>query len=139
VGKKLVYRLYREEGLALRHKPRKRRRTALHRRDRFRPSDVNQTWSLDFVADQLADGRRFRALPVVDVFTRESLAIEVGQKVYFDETTKRSGNSSACIRLDAIALQSKSFLQHLAEHSWCSVLSNNEMTIGFKQRPSRTS
>jgi putative transposase len=38
-------------------------------------------WSLDFVADQLADGRRYRALTVVDVFTRESLAIEVGQSL----------------------------------------------------------
>jgi putative transposase len=38
-------------------------------------------WSLDFVADQLADGRRFRALTIMDVFTRESLAIEVGQKL----------------------------------------------------------
>ena len=38
-------------------------------------------WSLDFVADQLADGRRFRALTVLDVFTRESLAIEVGQRL----------------------------------------------------------
>ena len=36
---------------------------------------------MDFVADQLADGRRFRALTVVDVFTRESLAIEVGQNL----------------------------------------------------------
>lgn len=40
---------------------------------------ANQVWSLDFVADQLTDGRRFRALTIVDVFTRESLAIEVGQ------------------------------------------------------------
>ena len=88
VGKKLVYRLYREEGLALRRKPRKRRRTALHRRDRFRPSDVNQAWSLDFVADQLADGRRFRALTVVDVFTRESLAIEVGQKLKGEDVVR---------------------------------------------------
>ena len=38
----------------------------------------NQVWSLDFVADQLADGRRFRALTVVDIYTRESLAIEAG-------------------------------------------------------------
>jgi putative transposase len=38
-------------------------------------------WSLDFVADQLADGRRFRALTILDVFTRESLAIEVGQRL----------------------------------------------------------
>src|SRR3989440_7470935 len=81
VGKKLVYRLYREEGLTLRHKPRRKRRTALHRRERFRPTAPNQVWSLDFVADQLADGRRFRALTILDVFTRESLAIEVGQRL----------------------------------------------------------
>jgi putative transposase len=40
-----------------------------------------EVWSLDFVADQWADGRRFRALTVVDVFTRESLAIEAGQSL----------------------------------------------------------
>ena len=81
VGKKLVYRLYREEGLTLRHKPRRKRRAALHRRARCRPTAPNEVWSLDFVADQLADGRRFRALTIMDVFTRESLAIEVGQKL----------------------------------------------------------
>ena len=81
VGKKLVYRLYREEGLTLRHKPRRKRRAALHRRERFRPTAPNEVWSLDFVADQLADGRRFRALTIMDVFTRESLAIEVGQRL----------------------------------------------------------
>lgn len=88
VGKKLVYRLYREEGLTLRHRPRKRRRTALHRRDRFHPNDVNQAWSLDFVADQLAEGRRFRALAVVDVFTRKSIAIEVGQKLKGEDVVR---------------------------------------------------
>lgn len=81
VGKKLVYRLYKEEGLTLRHKPRRKRRAAMHRRERFRPTAPNQVWGLDFVADQLADGRRFRALTVLDLFTRESLAIEVGQRL----------------------------------------------------------
>ena len=81
VGKKLVYRLYREEGLALRYKPRRKRRAAIHGRERFRPTAPNQVWGLDFVADQLADGRRFRALTVLDVYTRESLAIEVGQRL----------------------------------------------------------
>jgi putative transposase len=81
VGKKLVYRLYREEGLTLRYKARRKRRAALHRRERVRPTAPNQVWSLDFVADQLADGRRFRALTIMDVFTRESLAIEVGQRL----------------------------------------------------------
>lgn len=79
VGKKLVYRLYREEGLTLRRKPRRQRGVAAHRRERLQPQKANEVWSLDFVADQLADGRRFRALTMVDVFTRESLAIEVGQ------------------------------------------------------------
>ena len=88
VGKKLVYRLYREEGLTLRHKPRRKRRAALHRRERFRPTTANQGWSLDFVADQLADGRRFRALTVLDVFTRESLTIDVGQSLRREDVVR---------------------------------------------------
>jgi putative transposase len=47
----------------------------------FIPTGPNQVWSPDFVADQLADGRRFRALTALDAFTRESLAIEVGQRL----------------------------------------------------------
>jgi putative transposase len=81
VGKKLVYRLYREEGLALRYKPRRRRCAAANRRERSKVTVPNQAWSLDFVTDQLTDGRRSRALTVVDVFTRESLAIEIGQSL----------------------------------------------------------
>ena len=52
---------------------------AVERRERSKVTGPNQVWSLDFVADQLADGRRFRALTVMDVHTRESLAIEPGQ------------------------------------------------------------
>jgi len=81
VGKKLVYRLYYEEGLALRYKPRRRRCAAANRRERIKVTAPNQAWSLDFVVDQLTDGRRFRALTVVDVFTRECLAIKVGQSL----------------------------------------------------------
>jgi len=88
VGKYLVYRLYKEEGLTLRQRLRRRRRVAVHRRERRKPTAPNQVWSLDFVADQLADGRRFRALTVVDVFTRESLAIEVGQSLKGEDVVK---------------------------------------------------
>ena len=88
VGKKLVYRLYREEGLTLRYKPRRRRCAATNRRERCKPVAPNEVWSLDFVADQLADGRRFRALTVVDVFTRESLAIEVGQSLKGEDVVR---------------------------------------------------
>jgi putative transposase len=76
-----VYRLYREEGLTLRYKPRRRRSAVANRRERSNVTAPNQAWSVDFVADQLTDGRRFRALTVVDVFTRECLAIEVGQSL----------------------------------------------------------
>jgi len=75
----VVYRLYKEEGLTLRHKLRRKRRAAMHRRERVRPTAPNQVWGLDFVADQLADGRRFRALTVLDVFTRESLPSKWGR------------------------------------------------------------
>jgi putative transposase len=88
VGKYLVYRLYKEEGLTLRQRLRRRRRVAVHRRERRKPSGPNQVWSLDFVADQLADGRRFRALTIVDVFTRECLAIEAGQSLKGEDVVK---------------------------------------------------
>jgi putative transposase len=81
VGKDLVYRLYREEGLGLRKRPAGKRRAAVHRRERLRPTGPNQVWAMDFVADQLSDGRRIRSLTIVDIFTRESLAIEVGQSL----------------------------------------------------------
>jgi len=79
VGKHLVYRLYREEGLTLRHRPRRRRKAVVVRAHRPLVTRPNDAWTLDVVADQLANGPRFRALTVVDVCTRESLAIEVGQ------------------------------------------------------------
>jgi len=75
VNRKLVHRLYREEGLAVRR--RKRKRVAVPRSPLAAPSGPNERWSVDFVSDALADGRRFRALTIVDDFTRESPAIEV--------------------------------------------------------------
>jgi putative transposase len=78
VGKDLVYRLYKEVGLGLRKRPAGKRRTSVHRQERMRPTGPNQVWTMDFVADQLSDGRRIRSLTIVDIFTRESLAIEVG-------------------------------------------------------------
>lgn len=79
LGKKRCYRLYTEEGLTLRRKRPWRHATAVHREQRRPATARNDIWSMDFVADQLADGRRFRALTVLDLFTRECLAIDVGQ------------------------------------------------------------
>ena len=75
VNKKLVQRVYREEGLAVRR--RKRKRVAIPRTPLPLPTTANQRWSMDFVSDALSDGRKFRALTIVDDFTRESPAIEV--------------------------------------------------------------
>jgi putative transposase len=81
LGRNQAYRLYCEEGLQLRSKLPRRRKMGVTRRERFVPRRVNQAWSMDFVSDQLVDGERFRALTIVDVFSRESLAIEVGQRL----------------------------------------------------------
>ena len=62
----------------LRHLIPRRRKAVVPQAHRPMLISLNEAWMLDFVADQLSDGRRFRALTVVDVFTRESLAIEVG-------------------------------------------------------------
>lgn len=81
LGKDQAYRLYVEERLQLRCKRPKRRKMVVARRERYVPTAPNQAWSMDFVADQLVDGRKFRALTIVDVYSREALAIEVGVRL----------------------------------------------------------
>ena len=72
-GKNRIYRLYREEGLTVR-KRRSRRRAMGTRAPILVEARPNARWSLDFVHDQFATGRRFRILNVVDDVTRECLA-----------------------------------------------------------------
>ena len=69
VNKKRTYRIYCEEGLQVRTK--KRKKITRPRVPMLVPDAVNQRWSMDFVSDQLANGRRFRVLNVVDDFSRE--------------------------------------------------------------------
>lgn len=73
---KRVYRIYRDLELNLRIKPRKR-----IRRDQPEPLSVpkaaNEVWSMDFMHDQLSDGRCFRLFNVIDDYNREGLAIDV--------------------------------------------------------------
>lgn len=80
VNRKRVYRLYREEGLAVRR--RKRKRIGLvERKPLPKPAAANISWSMDFVSDGLADGRRIRCLNIVDDCTRECVAIEVDTSI----------------------------------------------------------
>lgn len=76
VNHKRVARLYGEEALAVRRRSRKR----LAREGRGAapaPTRPDERWGLDFMSDALASGRRLRVLCVLDLFTREALAIEV--------------------------------------------------------------
>lgn len=74
VNRKRVQRLYREEKLTVRRRG-GRKRAMGTRRPLDEPLVANQRWSLDFVSDQLTDGRRFRILTVIDNCTRECLAL----------------------------------------------------------------
>ena len=82
VNKKRTYRLYKKHELELRTKKRKKL-CPLHRVP-VPPQRVNECWSMDFVHDQLSDGRRFRVLNIVDNFSREC----VGQMVAVSITGK---------------------------------------------------
>lgn len=75
VNRKLVQRVYREEGLHVRR--RKRKRVAVPRVPLPVPTAPNERWSMDFVSDALGDGRKVRVLTIVDDFTREAPAIAV--------------------------------------------------------------
>ena len=75
VNHKRVYRIYRDEGLQLRRKGKKR----LKSEGRGLPQAAtcaNEEWALDFVHDSLSDGRSFRTLNMIDAFTRECLTME---------------------------------------------------------------
>lgn len=76
INHKRTERLYHEEGLALRKK-RCRKGAAGARVAMPAPERPNQKWSMDFVADSIVTGRRFRALAIVDDYSRECPAIEV--------------------------------------------------------------
>jgi len=80
VNHKRIWRFYKEEGLEVRTKKRRKRVSALRV---VLPAAAmpNERWSMDFVSDSLHDGRRFRVLTLVDHVSRVSPAIEVGTSI----------------------------------------------------------
>ena len=78
---KRTYRVYKEEGLNLRSKRPRRNKAAAHRMERPGNTGLYECCSMDFVSDALFDGRKFRALTLVDNYSRECLAIYVGQSL----------------------------------------------------------
>jgi putative transposase len=72
-----VARIYRAEGLSIRTKTPRRRRAAVVREQPPLLTAPNQSWAMDFMHDVLADGSKIRLLTIVDMFSRESIALEV--------------------------------------------------------------
>jgi len=76
---KKVERIWREEGLQLPQRHKKRRRLYHHDASiiRLRPRYANHVWSIDFVHDKLSNGRPYKMLTVLDEYTREALCVKV--------------------------------------------------------------
>jgi putative transposase len=75
INHKRVWRVYREAGLSVKRK--RRKRLARVGTQAVAASKSNERWSLDFVSDGLASGRAIRVLSVIDTYTRECLALDV--------------------------------------------------------------
>jgi putative transposase len=87
VNKKLVYRLYCEEGLEISRRKPRRRKSVQVREARSIAQRANDSWGMDFVSDQLVGGQRFRLLTLKN-YSCESLAIEVGQRLTGDDVVR---------------------------------------------------
>lgn len=90
INHKKVYRLYRAAGLTVR-KRKGRKKAYGTRKERFTAKRPNERWSLDFVYDQLSDGRRIKLMTVVDEYTRESLGVSVARSIRGEDVIRELG------------------------------------------------
>ena len=134
-----IYRLYREEGLAVR-KRRARRKAIGTRAPILVEAQPNARWSLDFVHDQLACGRRFRILNVVDDVTRECLAAVPdtsisGRRVAreLDNLIDQRGRPGMIVSDNGTELTSNAILTFAAERGieWHYIAPGKPMQNGF--------
>ncbi|WP_282096843.1 IS3 family transposase [Epibacterium ulvae] len=119
VNHKKLFRLYREEGLAVRRR-RSRKRALGTRRPILVPDRANQRWSLDFVSDAFEDGQRFRVLCIVDDCTREALATVVDRSLSgarltreLDDLIRRRGQPDMVVSDNGTEMTSHAVLK------WC--------------------
>jgi transposase InsO family protein len=90
VNHKRVARIWREEGLKVPRRMKKKRRLWLNDGScvRLRPTHPNHVWSYDFVADRLSNGKKIRMLTVIDEYTRESLAIVTKRRLNWEDVVE---------------------------------------------------
>jgi len=83
VNHKKVERIWREEGLQLPHRHKKRKRLYHHDASivRLRPKYPNHIWSVDLVHDKPSNGRAYKMLTVLDEYTREALCVSVATRM----------------------------------------------------------
>ncbi|SMD21230.1 Transposase InsO and inactivated derivatives [Rhizobium sp. RU36D] len=138
-GVNRIYRLYREEGLSVR-KRKARRRAAGTRAPILVEAKANARWSLDFVHDQFACGRRFRILNVVDDVTRECLAAIPdtsisGRRVARELTTliERRGKPGMIVSDNGTELSSNAILAWSKDHKveWNYIAPGKPMQNGY--------
>ncbi len=138
-GVNRIYRLYREEGLAVR-KRRSRRKAVGTRAPILVEAKPNARWSLDFIHDQLACGRRFRILNIVDDVTRECLAAIPdtsisGRRVARELTTliERRGKPQMIVSDNGTEFTSNAILHWSKEHQlqWHYIAPGKPMQNGY--------
>lgn len=106
VNHKRVHRLYAEEGLSIRTKLPRRKRAWRYRQGRPAVGGANEVWAMDFMSDQLFDGRPIRILTVVDIHTREGLSttpranFRAAQVVEVLDQLVRVRGKPKCLRVD---------------------------------------
>lgn len=81
INHKRTERIYREQGFNLHRRRPKRRVSPSHRAMNTECHGIDEAWGMDFVSDALFNGQRIRALTVVDMYSRECLAIKVGRRL----------------------------------------------------------
>ena len=137
--RKKLYRLYKEERLTVRKRG-GRKRALGTRAPMAIPQDRNLRWSLDFVADTLVSGRRFRILTLVDDFTRECLGLVVdtsltGLRVVreLDRIAERRGYPCMIVSDNGTELTSNAILAWQQEHGveWHYIAPGKPMQNGF--------
>lgn len=122
VNHKRLYRLYREQGLSVKRRTRRRKLTG-QRVPLVAANSLNEVWSMDFVADQLANGRRLKCLTVTDDFSHEAVMIAVEFAISGSHVTRlldqaaRFRGYPAAIRTDnGPEFTSRAFLQWANQH-----------------------
>jgi transposase InsO family protein len=107
VNVKRVYRLWKQEGLAVRRSSKKQRKALLFQERTIEARQPNAVWTVDFLEDRTVNGQKLRILTVTDEFTRESLAIEVGRSLpavkvaaTLEQVIRERGTAPAYLRSD---------------------------------------